>query len=49
MEQQVRRESSSRYIIREGAAAWNNRCGERVVHATLSGRERLHGTGAERE
>ncbi len=40
-----------RYIIREGAAAWNNRCMDRLVSATLSGsvavanagREWLHG------
>jgi hypothetical protein len=55
MEPQVQGESSKCYIIREGAAAWSNRrgervvsawstrCGERVVSTTLSGRERLHG------
>jgi hypothetical protein len=43
MEQQVRGDSSSRYIIREGAAAWSNSCGESVVSAKSSGREQLHG------
>jgi hypothetical protein len=31
MEQQVCGESSERYIIREGVAAWSNRFKERVV------------------
>jgi hypothetical protein len=31
-------------------SAWSNRCREKVVSTTLSGRERLHGaTGAGRE
>ncbi len=47
MEQQVRGERSWRYIFREVAAAWSNRCEEGVVSAIYSGREQLHGaTGA---